>query len=591
MQRESATLTLADAVFFLQQATGALQAAHNQGIIHQDVRPQNVFFRLDLQDPTHSDGFLSDFRAVTLRTATATASQNGRSTPLYMPPEQWNGTPEKAFDQRVLAVLIYHLLTQSQPFQGVSSQAIDRHVAIQPSARSPFNPQWPASIDTVLLKTLAKDPMERFSLLPHFAQAFEQASLWKGDLRSILTIMAQEAFNDPTSPLVLPGGRSIIVPLLAHAQTGQIIDISDQGKSSYDYRPRGKPVLALTLAPEQKTPEPPVNVEPARPIPPGAIWLPHEKSVEGATLLAGPLIPDTEVPGENSKTDPTRETVHPFLATIPISDTPPPTLFKPRQRSRKQALFALVTVLLVLAMSSAFIIPGQIATLHVQATATARTVFAEKQATSLVESNQTATADVLATITATASSPDPYGGTLVLSDPLSGPGSAFKWSTDNDAFDQCHFKEGTYHVSGSCLAYGTVSGTPLFYPKVAFEVQLVTGQNCGELWFDGETSQITSDYAHVTVCQNGEYQLHSSDDNGYMRQNVANEGIMHVGPDQSNIIAMVVDGHYLTLYINYVKIDSIAYTNTSGGYLALAGLNGSDVSEEVVYSNARLWAL
>jgi hypothetical protein len=66
---------------------------------------------------------------------------------------------------------------------------------------------------------------------------------------------------------------------------------------------------------------------------------------------------------------------------------------------------------------------------------------------------------------------------------------------------------------------------------------------------------------------------------------------MHTRTDQSNTIAMVVDGHNLALSINYVKIESIPYTNTAGGYLALAGFDGGSLSEEVVYSKARLWAL
>lgn len=98
-----------------------------------------------------------------------------------------------------------------------------QHFRVQPPAPGAFNAQLPASVDAVLLRALEKDPSTRFPSISLFAQAFDQAIQWEGDLRSTLALNEQEAARGTTRLLLLPGGRSVEVTVPANTQMGQVI--------------------------------------------------------------------------------------------------------------------------------------------------------------------------------------------------------------------------------------------------------------------------------------------------------------------------------------------------------------------------------
>ncbi len=85
--------------------------------IHLDVKPSNFLIRQREATPDHPDLLLADFGISRFHTATATASQSIRGTPLYMAPEQWTSSSVPATDQYALAIMAYQLLTRTTPFQ------------------------------------------------------------------------------------------------------------------------------------------------------------------------------------------------------------------------------------------------------------------------------------------------------------------------------------------------------------------------------------------------------------------------------------------------------------------------------------------
>src|SRR5258707_6924861 len=118
-QRKSAApLTPAEVAPLLQQAAEALQHAHSQQVIHQDIKPTNFLIRLRPERPERPDLLLADFVIAKISSSTASASQNIRGTPTYMAPEQWDGHPVPATDQYALAIMVYELLAGRPPFQG-----------------------------------------------------------------------------------------------------------------------------------------------------------------------------------------------------------------------------------------------------------------------------------------------------------------------------------------------------------------------------------------------------------------------------------------------------------------------------------------
>lgn len=171
----AAPLSPQDAAHFIEQAADALQYAHDEQIIHRDVKPSNFLIRSNKKNPNHPDLLLADFGIARLNTATSKASQTVRGSPAYMAPEQWGGNPVPATDQYALAIMTYELLTGQLPFNGNQQQIMFQHLQSQPQPPSAINPSIPASIDSVIMRALAKKPEDRFPSISEFALAFQKA--------------------------------------------------------------------------------------------------------------------------------------------------------------------------------------------------------------------------------------------------------------------------------------------------------------------------------------------------------------------------------------------------------------------------------
>jgi serine/threonine protein kinase len=182
----------------IQQAADALQHAHNRHLMHLDIKPSNFLLR-HREDPSGPpDVLLADFGIAKFTTATATVSQSIRGTPAYMAPEQWAGTPSAATDQYALAIMTYQLLTGRLPFRGSMQQVMYQHLQEQPQAPSTLNPRIPVTVDTVILRALAKKTEERFSSIQAFAKAFEQA--WKATMPPVQPEFPQTQVKTPAPP-------------------------------------------------------------------------------------------------------------------------------------------------------------------------------------------------------------------------------------------------------------------------------------------------------------------------------------------------------------------------------------------------------
>src|SRR5579872_2881921 len=147
-------------IHFTRQAADALQHAHDHDIIHQDVKPSNFLIRN--RNGGLPDILLADFGIARLAASSSGASQVVRGTPMYMAPEQWEGHPVPATDQYALAVMTYQLLTGRTPFQGGPSQMMYQHMTVSPLPPSTVNSALSPSVDSVLLRALAKRPQDRF---------------------------------------------------------------------------------------------------------------------------------------------------------------------------------------------------------------------------------------------------------------------------------------------------------------------------------------------------------------------------------------------------------------------------------------------
>ena len=188
-----AKLSVKELLSIVAQVAQALAAAHQSGVVHRDIKPDNVMVR--------PDGYVKvlDFGLVKLK-ETKSGRQDIARTELgvamgtlsYMSPEQAAGEPiDHRTDIWSLGVVLYELVTGQKPFTGESRQAtINGILSIEPEAPSIVNPNLPAELDQVLLKALEKDRELRY----------QTASDFRADIRRVLRTIDSSPSSSSSAP-------------------------------------------------------------------------------------------------------------------------------------------------------------------------------------------------------------------------------------------------------------------------------------------------------------------------------------------------------------------------------------------------------
>ncbi len=165
-------LPLATIVKYVKQIADALQYLHHHGLIHRDIKPDNLLLTQDNQI------LLSDFGIATSVQDGSDASRYDVSgTARYMAPEQFHGKPCIASDQYALGAVVYEWLCGEAPFNGSYWELVHQHLQVLPSAFCEKGTVLSEAIENVVLKALAKDPAQRFNCIQEFADALEAAYL------------------------------------------------------------------------------------------------------------------------------------------------------------------------------------------------------------------------------------------------------------------------------------------------------------------------------------------------------------------------------------------------------------------------------
>ena len=151
------------AVDILSQVAEALDAAHEQGLVHRDVKPSNV---LVAEAAGKEHCYLADF-GLTKRTGSLsgmTAAGEIVGTLEYVAPEQITGDPlDERSDVYSLGCVLYECLTGQSPFPRATDVALLwAHVHEEPTPPSKARPELPRELDTVLARALAKEPGRRY---------------------------------------------------------------------------------------------------------------------------------------------------------------------------------------------------------------------------------------------------------------------------------------------------------------------------------------------------------------------------------------------------------------------------------------------
>ncbi len=164
-------LAVPTVVSYVKQCAQALQYAHDQKIIHRDVKPENMLIGCN------GEILLSDFGiALVAQSSRYQSTKDMAGTITYMAPEQIEAHPRPASDQYSLGIVTYEWLSGNRPFHGSFTEIAVKHSVTPPPSLCQQLPDLSPEIEQVVFTALAKKPEDRFASVQAFVTALEQAS-------------------------------------------------------------------------------------------------------------------------------------------------------------------------------------------------------------------------------------------------------------------------------------------------------------------------------------------------------------------------------------------------------------------------------
>ena len=220
-------LPSATVVSYVKQVASALQYAHDQKLIHRDVKPGNMLLS------HQNEVLLSDF-------GIALVAQSSRSqatedvvigTMSYMAPEQIQGKARPASDQYALAAVVYEWLCGAKLFRGSYIELVTQHLSAPPPSFEEHGVHIPSAVEQVVRRGLSKDYHQRFPRVQDFAQALELAYQTPSAFASSGIPPA------PRQPVVLPSPPTQASPVVAAPVTEKTYPTSGQSSMLQAFPP------------------------------------------------------------------------------------------------------------------------------------------------------------------------------------------------------------------------------------------------------------------------------------------------------------------------------------------------------------------
>lgn len=196
----------------VRQVASAMDYAHRRGVIHRDIKPDNIL--LDAE----GHALLADFGIVKLlegdKTTGLTATGGVLGTPAYMAPEQSQGMSitEKA-DIYSLGVIVYEMLTGRQPYQAdTPMQVMLKHITDPVPSVLEVRGNLPPALEPVMMRVLSKNPEDRYNTASDFAQEFLRALHRDGSDFTLREVSGTGVRTKENSATMTPPARTPVEP-------------------------------------------------------------------------------------------------------------------------------------------------------------------------------------------------------------------------------------------------------------------------------------------------------------------------------------------------------------------------------------------
>jgi serine/threonine protein kinase len=589
------------------QIATALQYAHNNKLVHRDVKPENMLIG------ANNEVLLTDFGLALTAYNTPSAKKDMSGTVTYMAPEQVQGRARPGSDQYSLAVVVYEWLTGTLPFLGSMKEIATQQVLAPPPSLRDKTPNISYEVERVVFKALAKNPLQRFATIMDFAEALQEAS--QKDTRQTSAIMwAQQKPHVPLDHPTFP----------QNGLTGSIRKL--------DPPPGPVPFPKTPLTQSHRIPDMQANTMPTntahlaaaqhsqvfasqRIQPTGHVNAVQNSFAQQNTtrnkstissLYAGPMTPEqlytskylqvvpqqtlpTTFPAQNSHLHLPAEQMHQDKSSTKIAAVNIQGIASSKSLEKKPG-FSAKTWMLVSLLLIILIIGSASAGLFHYLT------VGQQGKPPIINLGPKSAPTIANSITPTPSSVYPPTSPPQLDDPL------LINQLDWDEGSNCNFVAGVYRIAlptgGSTTCYARSTN----YHNFIYQVQMTfvkMGQqfSAGGITFRGDENINTS--YNIEIFENGQFSFvaHTGKTTtkviaGYP-QNTQGIAGFHTQPGQSNTLAIVAHNHQFTFFVNNQPVFGPIQDTTSDhgmlGVFATGGL-GSDRTE-ITFSDVKVWQL
>ncbi len=202
-------LPLEDINNMIAQLADALNYAHNEGVVHRDIKAANILILPGMKVK------IMDFGIARLQSSDLTQSGQFIGTPNYMSPEQIEGKTQVdgRSDLFSLGVIFYMLLTGERPFAGDSFNTVSyRIVNVLHVPPRTLNPSVPEAYNEILIKVLAKNPSDRYQTGSELVRDIRKLAMTTNEIEELREMDPESTAAGSLPPPLLPEHREVLAP-------------------------------------------------------------------------------------------------------------------------------------------------------------------------------------------------------------------------------------------------------------------------------------------------------------------------------------------------------------------------------------------